>query len=325
MTQKLRTRLLLALTCAALLLLLGCGDDTGGSAADAADASAPNAAENSGESAFAEQADADAAFEALLKEALAAGEPKQLWADDFCTEGREAAVVWHVERLNCEELGEELLTRLIPNAVVKKKSQPNSDTTTYELRMDGTKLTCMYDPDNVFLQGLTTEQLNELLPQAEEWFAGKCGMELRKWTGRTNALAAYTGCIDGLQIVPRVWMNAPGMHEYAMDCGLWSEPKRIAIYYPFTLGAQAGTVSLNESFSLEELRMTIEFGFDPSKRVVEAYRSCELCYMLDGQKEMLVPVWWVRGTSCNLETGGKKPIELWFDAETGQQYDLSMH
>ncbi len=316
---------LLALLCVTLVLFLGRGDETGSTVSNAPGASVPNApggsdpnaASNTGETLFADQAEADAAFDALLKEALAAGEPKQVWAEDFCTEQRKEAAVWRCEFLDCRELYEELLERLLPDAVIKKTSASGESETRYDLRMGSQKLVCHCRRSYIRIGSLTSEQVRELMPQAAEWFEEKCSLELREWTGRTEALAVYTGFVDGLPIAPNGRMNSFGTEH----CGLWSEPGTIYLWYPFTLGKQAGTVSLNEQFSPEELRMTLEFSFDPSKQIVEGYRSCELCYLLDGQQELLVPVWWIRGTSCNLETGKKTPIELWVDAETGQVYD----
>lgn len=318
MKQTLWRRLLLVLICAALLLLLGCGDETETTVPNAPGGSDPNAASNTGESVFADPAEADAAFDALLKETIDAGEPKQVWAADFCTEQRKEAATWRCELLDCRELYEELLERLLPDAVVKKKtSPPDSDEVRYDLRIGSQKLVCNCGQSFLDITSLTSEQVRELMPRAAEWLGEKCGLELREWTGRTEGLSVYTGFVDGLPIAPYGRMNSFGSGR----CGLWSEPGTIYLWYPFTLGKQAGTVSLYEQFSPEELRMTLEFSFDPSKQVVEAYRSCELCYLLDGQQELLVPVWWVRGTSCNLETGKKTPIELWVNAETGQVYD----
>lgn len=326
MKQTLWRRLLLVLICAALLLLLGCGDETGTNVPNAPGASVPNApggsdpnaASNTGESVIADQAEADAAFDALLKEALAAGEPKQVWAEDFCTEQRREAATWRCEDLDCLELYEALLERLLPDAVAKKKtSSPDGDSVRYDLRMGSQKLACTCTQSMINITSLTSEQVRELLPKAEEWLEEKYGLELQKWTGRTEAPSVYTACVDGLPVVPKQMANVFN----PWYCGLWGDRDSIEIQCPFTLGEQAGTVSLYEPFSPEELRMTLEFSFEPSKQVVEAYRSCELCYLPDGEKEMLIPVWWVRGTSCNLETGAKTPFELWFDAETGQVYD----
>ena len=318
MKHTIWTLVLLALLCVTLLLLPGCGDAPGSSDPDAPGGSAPNGAASTGDGVFADPTEADAAFQALLQEALAAGEPKQLWAADFCTEQRREAATWRCELLDCRELREELLERLLPAAVVRKQSsEPGSDTVRYELRMGSQKLACNCDQTHITIRNLTSEQVRELLPQAEEWLEEKCGLELREWAGHTDALSVYTFCVDGLPIVPKQMANSYN----PWYCGLWGDRDSIAIQFPFTLGEQAGTVSLYEHFSPEELRMTLEFGFDPSKQIVEAYRSCELCYLPDGQRELLVPVWWVRGTSCNLETGAKTPFELWLDAETGQLYD----
>lgn len=307
---------LLALLCAALLLLPGCGNGVDPSNHDIPGSSDPNWAASPVESSFVDQEEADAAFDALLQEALAAGEPKQIWAEDFCTEEREEAAVWHCELLNCTELCEEMQKRLLSEAVVKKQSVLPDGERKYELRMGREKPVCTCSQDYLNITSLSSEQAKELLPRAKEWFTEKCGLELREWTGRAGALAVYTACADGLPIAP---MARDG--GFIWNCGLWGESGAIAAYYPFTLGEQAGAVSLRETFSPEELQMTLEFQFDLSQSRVEAYRSCELCYLLVAEKELLVPVWWVRGTSCSLETGAKAPIELWFDAETGQRYE----
>ena len=162
------------------------------------------------------------------------------------------------------------------------------------------------------ITALTSEQVRELLSRAKELLEKKCGLELREWTP-----FVYTACVDGLPIVPKQMANVFD----PWYCRLWGERGSIKIEHPFTLGEQAGTVSLNDLFSPEELRTTLEFGFDPSKQVVEVYRSCELCYLPDGQRQSLVPVWRVRGNSYNLQTGANKSFERWFDAETGQEYD----
>ena len=318
--------LALALLCVTLVLLLGRGDETGSTVSNAPGASVPNApggsdpgaASNTGESVFADPAEADAAFDALLKEALATGEPKQVWAEDFCTEQRREAATWRCELLDCRELCEELRERLLPDAVVKKKTSSPGGDVRYDLKMGRQKLICVCTPYGFDINNLTSEQVRELQPKAAEWLEEKCGLELREWTGYVPALSVYTACADGLPIAPDTRVNG----YYGVRCGLWIDRDSIEICYPFPLSEQAGTISLYDLFSPEELRMTLEFSFEPSRQVVEAYRSCELCYMPDGDKKMLLPVWWVRGSSCDLETGEKHKIELFFDAETGQSYDL---
>ena len=327
MKHNLWTRLLLALICAALLLLLGCGHETGSSvplppgtsgsnvpdtsASNAPDASEPDAASNTEESVYDNQAESDAAFNALLQSAIAAGEPKQVWAEDFCTEQRKEAAIWRCELLDCQELCAELLERLFTGAEVTKKSSTD-DGIRYELRFGIQKLVCTCNQSSINITSLTSDQVRELLPRAKEWLEEKCGLELSEWTPYV-----YTACVDGLPVVPKQMANVFN----PWYCRLWGERERIEIDFPFTLGEQADTVSLYESFSPEELRMSLEFGFDPSMQVVEVYRSCELCYLPDGQRELLIPVWRVRGNSCDLQTGAKKSFELWFDAETGQVYD----
>lgn len=324
MKQKLWTRLLLALICAALLLLLGCGDETGSTASNVPDAPASNASDAfdpdapvvTGESASVDQAEAEAVYLALLQSAIATGEPKQVWAEDFCTEQRKEAEVWRCELLDCEELGEELLELLLPGAEVKEMIQ-REDGIRYELRLGVQVLACTCEPYSINITLLTQEQARELLPRAKEWLEEKCGLEFREWTGPTGDATVYTARIDDLPVVPKQKENL----LFPWYCRLWGDRGSIKIEFPFTLGEQAGTVSLNDMFSPEELRTTLEFGFDPSRQVVEVYRSCELCYLPDGQRQSLVPVWRVRGNSCDLQTGAKKSFERWFDAETGQEYD----
>ena len=185
------------------------------------------------------------------------------------------------------------------------------------MKMGSQKLACNCKRSMINITSLTSEQVRELLPQAKEWFEEKCGLELREWTGYVPALSLYTACADGLPIAPKARVNG----DHTLTCGLWIDRDSIAIWYPFTLGEQTGTISLYEQFSPEELRLTLEFDFDPTKQVVKAYRSCELCYLFIQEKEVLIPVWWVRGTSCDLDTGVKHKIELFFDAETGERYD----
>lgn len=253
-----------------------------------------------------------------LQAALAAREPKLLWAEDFLPErSREDAAVWSCKPLNCMELSAELFERLFPDAVVKEKSRTVSETT-YELKLDGESFSCNFSESHIRLMNLSSERSEALLPQVTDWLAEKTGLEQRKWPGRVPpAIDVYTGCVDGLPI-------SATADSSVRSFGVSREPNSISIHAPFTLGEQEKTISLYELFSPEELRRTIESRFDPLEPVVEAYRSCKLCYLYVAKQERLVPVWWVAGTSCNYETGRRKQIELFFDAETGQIYDLQM-
>lgn len=311
MKRTLFKRLLLALCCLTLLCLLGCG---GGAGSSVAGTGAPG-----GTGAPVDRAEADAAFEAQLQAALAEKEPKQLWAEDFCTEQRKEAAIWRCTMLNCAELYPELLERLFPEAVEQKKtvypSEPNH--VTYQLKADGRKFNCSCGASYLDVTGLPSERVEELLPQVVDWLAEKTGLEQRKWPGHISASSAHTGCVDGLPIAAPADTNQGG-------CGIWRQAGGFEILFPFTLGEREEMISLYELFSPEELRLTLEFDFHSSEPVVEAYRSCELCYLFKERKEQLVPVWRVTGTSCNYETGRKTPIELFFDAETGQLYDLDM-
>ena len=92
------------------------------------------------------------------------------------------------------------------------------------------------------------------------------------------------------------------------------------IWMPIIVGEAVRTVRLDDLFSPEEIRMTAEFIFNPAAPVIEVYRSCELSYLIDEQKGLLIPVWWVKGTKYNYETGKEAAFEMVFDAESGELY-----
>ena len=342
MKQTLWRRLLLVLICAALLLLLGCGDETGSTVSNAPGASVPNApggsdpnaASNTGESVFADQAEAEAALEAELQAALAAKEAKQLWSQNCFAETRDEASVWRCALLDYTELYPELLEALLPNATVKNRTEGEADpespdgvrgAITLVLSSAGKKLTCSIENAFLSISGLDLEGASELMPKAAEWLAEKTGLEQGMLTGscsmRVDASEISVGWVDGLPILPKA-VGTLG----DVQCGLWrarsGSGNSLQFGMPFSVEESAGTVRLRDSFSPEELRMTMEFSFDPRGSVIEVYRSCSLCYLFRQRDSLLIPVWLVKGTRYDLETGGRASFELVVDAETGEIFDL---
>ena len=308
---------LLTVICLALLLFCGCvSNPESGSSGKVRDPSE--------ESVYASRS-ADEVEEALNRElqaALDAKEAKQIWAADFFSETRREARLWHYTVLDCAKHYPELQTLLFPEAKVTKKQATDGDGSRLELKLDRAKLTCIFDTRNVRFTGLTAKQFKELFPKATDWAADLTGLELREWTGFDrniiSAYCVYTGAVDGIPIGAMTFGRVSGKLEPGH--GLWLSSTGMELRLPISVGEEAGTVKLFDRFSPEELRMTAEFNFDPSSPVVEVYRSCELCYLIHEQKELLVPAWWVKGTRYDYETGKKTAFEMVFDAETGSIY-----
>lgn len=265
----------------------------------------------------------DSALDAKLQDALATKEPKQLWAEDLFPENKEEVSVWHFSRLDCTALCQELLEQLFPDAN-NYREQHSADCKIVTLKIHRAEIMCTADTSDIRIRGLTSNQIKELLPVATKWFTDRTGLELREWQGHNMSLIpasrVYTDSVDGHPI--GVLKTLPVSNKLDGTHGLQVASQGINICSPILVGEQAGTVRLWEQYSPEELRMTAEFSFDTEKPVVEAYRSCELCYLIHEQKGLLIPVWWIKGTQYNYETGKETAIEMVVDAETGSFFDF---
>lgn len=267
----------------------------------------------------------DAALEAEIQAALEAKQPKQLWAADFFLETRqELPVLQYSAAPDLTACYPELLELLLPDAAISKKKVSPDGTVQVRLKQGRTEIICNVYTGMISINGVTSGQAAELFPKAEAWFAEKTGLELREWEGSFRLGSAYraaVGTVDGVPIGP-LSCDSFGTNRLDQGHGVWLNNTGVELLGPILVGEELRTVKLFDSFSPEELRMTTEFNFNPDEPVIEVYRSCELCYLIHEQKGQLLPVWWVRGTRYDYESGTETPFEMVFDAETGGMYDF---
>ena len=261
---------------------------------------------------------------AEIQAALTEKKAKLIWAEDCFAETRQEAKLWHFTFVDCNSFFEELLKDLFPDALVENREE-TLDGTVIMLQSGQDTLRCISDVNGRFINlfHLPSELGEALLPKAADWLAQKTGLEQRKWTDydsmRTDAIACYTGYVDGIQVGALYCLQLNNQLQGNYGVYLASSGS-VQFHSPISVGEEAGTVKLNGSFSLEDLRATLEFDFDPSLPEITVYRSCRLCYLIHEEKGLLVPVWWVKGIRYNLETGEGRPFEIVFDAETGSRY-----
>ena len=260
----------------------------------------------------------------VIQASLAAKEPKLIWAEDCFVETRQEAKLWHFTFVDCNGFFEDLVKELFPDAPVENREE-TPDATVIELKSGQDTLRCISDVNGRFINlfRLPDDLGETVLPKAVGWLSQKTGVELHEWTDfdtvRIDAAQCYTGQVDGMQIGALYCLQINNqLQGYYGIC--LSPSGNIEFCSPISVGEEAGTVRLNGSFSQEELRLTLEFGFNPDLQEITVYRSCNLCYLIHEAKGLLVPVWWVKGVRYNLETGEGRPFELVFDAETGAQY-----
>lgn len=258
-----------------------------------------------------------------IQEALAAKEAKLIWAEDCFSETRQEVKYRRFTFIDCNELYEELLKELFPDATLEKREE-SLDGLRLEMRSGEISFVCMVDINGVYvsLDWLPSGLSETLLPKAAGWLAKKAGVEQREWAGfdptLTIALKQYTACVDGIQV-------GALYHNHVLtdiiDChGVKSTLDSLGLFLPISVGEEAGTVKIRDSFTQEELRKTLEFSVDPNGSAIVVYRSCELCYMIDEARSLLVPVWWVKGVNFSTDTGEGKPFEIIYDVETGSRY-----
>ena len=260
-----------------------------------------------------------------IEAAMAAKEAKLIWAEGCFSEPRQEVKTWRYTTIDCNELYEELLKELFPNATVEKR-EDYLDSTHFELKSGEAKFICVVESTGyaTYFHQLPAGLGEEIFPKEADWLARKTGVEQSIWTFydrmRFNGEAVYTGCVDGIQI--GALSISPVNNKLQGYYGLRSDRGSVILYSPIIVGEAAGTVKLSNGFSQEELRTTLEFNFNPDEPVITVYHSCELCYLLDSVKGLLVPVWWVKGVHYNYETGDATGFEIVYDVETGSRYDL---
>ena len=261
-----------------------------------------------------------------IEAAMAAKEAKLIWAEGCFLEPRQEVKIWHYSVIDCNELYEEMLKELFPDATVESREE-TLDGLRLALKSGQTSFGCMVDINGYYINffQLPSGLGETLLPKTADWLSKRTGVEQHKWTDfdtmRTDAIACYTGQVDGIQIGALYCLQLN--NQLQGNYGVCLSPSgNIEFCSPISVGEEAGTVKLNGSFSLEDLRATLEFDFDPSLPEITVYRSCRLCYLIHEEKGLLVPVWWVKGVRYNLETGEGRPFEVVFDAETGSKYRL---
>ena len=261
-----------------------------------------------------------------IKAALAAEEAKLIWAEDCFEETRKEAKIWHYTFVDCNGFFEEMLEELFPNALVENREE-SLGATVIELKSGQDTLRCVSEVNGRFinLYRLPGNLSETVLTKAIEWLSQKTGVEHREWTDfdttRTDAIACFTGQVDGMQIGASSILQINGKLQGTYGVYLASSGS-VQIFSPISVGEEAGTVRLDGDFSREELRLTLEAYFNPSEPIVKVYRSCRLCYLIHEGKELLIPVWWIKGVNFDLETGKGTPFEYVFDAETGRRYDM---
>ncbi len=263
---------------------------------------------------------------AEIQEALAEKKPKLIWAEDCFAENRQEAKLWHFTFVDCNGFFEDLLIELFPDAMEEKREQ-TPEGAVIDLKLGQNTIRCISSVSGQFINlfWLPSGLGEELFPKTADWLAQRTGVEQHKWTDfdtmRTDAIACYTGQVDGIQIGALYCLQLN--NQLQGNYGVCLSPSgNIEFCSPISVGEEAGTVKLNDSFSLEDLRATLEFDFNPDLPEITVYRSCRLCYLIHEEKGLLVPVWWVKGVRYNLETGEGRPFEIVFDAETGSRYRL---
>ena len=263
---------------------------------------------------------------AEIQAALDAKEPKLIWAEDCFSETRQEAKLLRFTFVDCNGFFEDLIKYLFQDATEKTREK-TVEVTWIELQLGQNTIRCISDVSgrSINLFWLPTGLGEELLPKAVEFLAGKTGVELREWTDfdtmRTDAVRCYTGYVDGIQIGALYCLQLN--NQLQGNYGVCLSPSgNIEFCSPISIGEEAGTIKLNDSFTQEELRSTLEFDFDPSLPEITVYRSCNVCYLVHESKGLLVPVWWVKGVRYNLETGEGRPFEIIFDAADGSRYRL---
>ena len=261
---------------------------------------------------------------AEIQAALAEKKAKLIWAEDCFSETRQEAKIWRYSLIDCNELYEELIEELFPDATVEKREE-TLDGLRLALKSGQTSFGCMVDINGYYINffQLPSGLGETLLPKTADWLSKRTGVEQREWTDFdptiTNGIKKYTACVDGVQV-------GALFHNHILvdliDChGVdVSNLGSLCLSLPISVGAEAGTVRLSDVFTQEELRKTLEFSFDPNGSAIVVYRSCELCYMIDEARSLLVPVWWVKGVNFSTDTGEGKPFEIIYDVETGSKY-----
>ena len=266
---------------------------------------------------------ADPALEAEIQAALAAKEPKQIWAENFITETRKEATIWRFTSLDCTALYSELQELLFPDVSKAKKISNPDGSFQMQLKQGRTTIICNCDSVSINILGITSKEAKELFSKAVDWYAEKTGLKLQEWTGydmaRIRNYRVFSGSVDGISIGEMTY-NRIGNNRLDTGHGVMLNNFGLDIWMPIIVGEAVRTVRLDDLFSPEEIRMTAEFIFNPAAPVIEVYRSCELSYLIDEQKGLLIPVWWVKGTKYNYETGKEAAFEMVFDAESGGLY-----
>jgi hypothetical protein len=266
----------------------------------------------------------DDPLSAEIQAALAEKKAKLIWAEDCFSETRHEAKIWRYSLIDCNELYEELIEELFPDATVEKREE-TLDGLRLALKSGQTSFGCMVDINGYYINffQLPSGLGETLLPKTADWLSKRTGVEQREWTDFdptiTNGIKKYTACVDGVQV-------GALFHNHILvdliDChGVdVSNLGSLCLSLPISVGAEAGTVRLSDVFTQEELRDTLESRFNPNESTIVVYRSCEICYLIDEAKSLLVPVWWVKGVNFSTETGEGKPFEIIYDVETGSRY-----
>lgn len=304
-------RMLLVMSCVCLLLLTSCSKD----AKSAATSDRGDPIDSSVFDGRVEVGNTNT-LDAEIQAAIAEREPKQIWCEEFFTSTREEARLFRFTNLDCIELYKELLDSLFPGATITKQKK-TIEGVQLEMTLDRVTITCTSTPQYINIRGISA--VKDIMDSAADWLKAKTGMEVCEWTGydktRISANKIYVSCADGIPI---------GATAYGMmkSFGLWGENTGIVVFSPIALGEDVRTVQLNNRFSPEEFRMAAELNFIKDMPIIEVYQSCELSYLIHEERGMLVPVWWVKGTRYNYESGGKTDFEMVFDAETGSLFDF---
>lgn len=235
-----------------------------------------------------------------------------LWhvQEDFRIEG--VAAVRPYEALDCTELWPELKEYVFPNASLRSESQ--EDGTRILNYSDGTRsFSVQLNSVSLFLEGLPREEATESLGQIKACLEEKTGFPQAQWTGPAPDAQwlSYGMLIDGIPV--DVKMDSP----LPVSCVFVQPNGKLILWNPILPGEPSARFALGDCISAEELRSTVETGWEKRIPMAAELNECSLIYYLDGDTMTLRPGWSLTGTGYRFDTGKMEPVELLIDAITG--------
>lgn len=254
---------------------------------------------------------------AELRRALDAESNELIWSVPEEPRPEGTASVCSYTALDCEALWVELKQALFPEASLRAQIEKDG-MPALELEDAGQTFTLQKSDSFLYFDGLSPERGRAVLDGLRDFLERERGLSLRLWTAPApeEQEIVYGVTANGLPVEART--DSP----LTVSC-LFQKPEGgVVLLNPILPGEVPETADPENLMTAEQLRSAAESGWHGLLPMAAELTDCALVLYIDDEQGTLRPAWSLTGTGYAFDTGKMIPVELLFDALTGEQKRL---